>query len=127
MSVDDQALVAAAEAARRTSYSPYSQFAVGAALLCTDGRVVSGCNVENASYGLTICAERNAVFAAVSNGCRSFSAIAVAGPAEAVTSPCGACRQVLAEFSPEMRVLYTVPDGVVSTTLDALLPARFVP
>ena len=127
MSVDDQALVAAAEAARRTSYSPYSQFAVGAALLCTDGRVVSGCNVENASYGLTICAERNAVFAAVSNGCRSFSAIAVAGPAEAVTSPCGACRQVLAEFSPEMRVLYTVPDGVVSTTLDTLLPNRFVP
>jgi len=127
VSVDDQALVAAAEAARRTSYSPYSQFAVGAALLCTDGRVVSGCNVENASYGLTICAERNAVFAAVSNGCRSFSAIAVAGPAEAVTSPCGACRQVLAEFSPEMRVLYTVPDGVVSTTLDTLLPNRFVP
>jgi cytidine deaminase len=125
--VDDQALVAAAEAARRTSYSPYSRFAVGAALLCSDGTVVSGCNVENASYGLTICAERNAVFAAVSNGCRSFSAIAVAGPAEAVTSPCGACRQVLAEFSPEMRVLYTVPDGVVSTTLDTLLPNRFVP
>jgi cytidine deaminase len=88
---------------------------------------VSGCNVENASYGLTICAERNAVFAAVANGKRSFSAIAVAGSPEAVTSPCGACRQVLAEFSPEMRVLYTAPDGVVATTLDVLLPARFVP
>jgi cytidine deaminase len=125
--VDDQALVAAARAARGASYSPYSRFAVGAALLCTDGTVVSGCNVENASYGLTICAERTAVFAAVANGHRSFSAIAVAGPPEAVTSPCGACRQVLAEFAPEMRVLYTVPDGIVSTTLDALLPNRFVP
>ncbi len=125
--MDDQALVAAARAARGASYSPYSRFAVGAALLCTDGTVVSGCNVENASYGLTICAERTAVFAAVANGHRSFSAIAVAGPPEAVTSPCGACRQVLAEFAPEMRVLYTVPDGIVSTTLDALLPNRFVP
>jgi cytidine deaminase len=125
--VDDQALVAAAHAARGASYSPYSRFAVGAALLCADGTVVSGCNVENASYGLTICAERNAVFTAVANGRRNFSAIAIAGPPEALTSPCGACRQVLAEFSPEMRVLYTAPDGVVTTTLDALLPARFVP
>jgi cytidine deaminase len=123
----DRALVAAARAAREPAYAPYSQFAVGAALLCADGTVVSACNVENASYGLSMCAERSAVFTAVAGGRRSFVAIAVAGPPAAVTSPCGACRQVLAEFSPGMRVLYTVPDGVASSTLDALLPERFVP
>jgi cytidine deaminase len=124
---DDEALVAAAMAAREQAYAPYSQFAVGAALRCADGSVVSACNVENASYGLTMCAERNAVAAAVASGRRSFTAIAVAGPPGAVTSPCGACRQVLAEFAPDLRVLYSVPDGVESSTLGRLLPARFAP
>jgi cytidine deaminase len=123
---EDESLVAAARAARERAYAPYSDFAVGAALLCADGSVVSGCNVENGSYGLTICAERNAVFAAVASGRRAFSAIAVAGGPESVTSPCGACRQVMAEFAPELRVLYTIPDGVAETTLDALLPEPFV-
>jgi cytidine deaminase len=126
VTLEDEALVGAARAAREHAYAPYSEFAVGAALLCADGTVVTGCNVENGSYGLTICAERNAVFAAVARGQRHFTAIAVAGPSESVTSPCGACRQVLAEFSHAMRVLYTVPDGVVTTTVAALLPDRFV-
>jgi cytidine deaminase len=126
MAPEDEALVAAARAARERAYAPYSEFAVGAALLCADGSVVSGCNVENGSYGLTICAERNAVFAAVASGRRTFTAIAVAGAPESVTSPCGACRQVMAEFAPELRVLYTVPDGVADTKLSELLPQPFV-
>lgn len=124
--ITDDELLSVARAARGNAYAPYSQFSVGAALLCDDGTVVRGCNVESGSYGLTICAERNAVFAAVANGRRSFVAIAVAGPPEARTSPCGACRQVLAEFGPTMRVLYTVPDGVEHTTARALLPDGFV-
>ncbi len=126
MAPDDEHLVAAARAARERAYAPYSDFAVGAALLSSDGTVVTGCNVENGSYGLTICAERNAVFAAVASGRRTFTAIAVAGAPDSVTAPCGACRQVLAEFAPDMRVLYTIPDGVAETTLGALLPERFV-
>jgi len=123
--ISDDELVDAARAARSHAYAPYSAFAVGAALLCDDGTIVPGCNVENGSYGLTICAERGAVCAAVANGRRSFVAIAVAGPPEARTSPCGACRQVLAEFAPEMRVLYTIPGGVARTTARELLPDGF--
>jgi cytidine deaminase len=125
MSADDDALVAAARAARAHAYAPFSDFAVGAALRCGDGTVVTGCNVENASYGLSICAERSAVFAAIAGGRRNFSAIAIAGPDDAVTPPCGACRQVLAQFEPALRVLYTARAGVSVTTLDALLPERF--
>ena len=123
--MDDAALIAAAKAAREHAYAPYSAFSVGAALLCDDGTVVSGCNVENGSYSLTICAERNAVAAAVAGGRRKYVAIAVAGPEDGVASPCGACRQVLVEFAPEMRVLYTSRGNVEVTTADALLPARF--
>ena len=90
-------LRAAAKAAQRCAYAPYSKFGVGAALLTTDGRIFTGTNVENASYGLTICAERVAVGNAVSAGCRQFRAIAIVAPS-ADLSPCGACRQVLAEF-----------------------------
>jgi cytidine deaminase len=125
MTSDDD-LMDAARAARANAFAPYSRFEVGAALLCDDGLVVRGCNVEIGSFGLTICAERNAVFAAVANGRRSFSAIAIAGPPAARTSPCGACRQVLAEFAPAMRVFYTSPDGVVQTTARDLLPDGFV-
>ena len=102
------ALVQAAIDARRHAYAPYSQFAVGAALLAVTGEIVSGVNVENASYGMTICAERSAVFAAVSRGQREFTAIAVATPGG--HSPCGACRQVLAEFSPDLLVLLVDSD-----------------
>ncbi len=121
----DDELVAAARAARGGAYAPYSRFAVGAALLCADGSVVAGANVENASYGLTMCAERTAVFAAAASGRREFVAIAVAGPDGVTTAPCGACRQVLAEFGPALRVLYTTPGGVAVAPLEELLPAAF--
>jgi cytidine deaminase len=124
--ISDSELMDAARSARSHAYAPYSHLSVGAALLCDDGTIHSGCNVESGSYGLTICAERNALFSAVANGRRSFSAIAVAGPPGARTSPCGACRQVLAEFAPAMRVLYTIPDGVEHSTVRDLLPDGFV-
>jgi cytidine deaminase len=121
-----QAMVTAAEAVREHAYVPYSGFAVGAALRAEDGTLFAGCNVENASYGLTICAERNAVFQAVAAGARTFDAVAV------VTgngvSPCGACRQVLAEFGPQMTVILANTSGVRRIfTLDQLLPAAFLP
>ena len=123
--VSDEELVAAARAVREHAYAPYSAFAVGAALLCEDGSVVSGCNVENASYGLSQCAERVAVASAVASGKRRFSALAVVGPPEGVTAPCGACRQVLAEFAPALRVLYGSGAALERTTLAELLPLAF--
>ena len=125
--VEHEALLSAARDARARAYAPYSHFAVGAALDTGDGHVFLGCNIENASFGLTMCAERAAVAAAVSGGFRDFTAIAVAGPEDALTSPCGACRQVLAEFNPEMTVIYTTPDGPVATTVAELLPHSFGP
>ena len=118
-------LVERARASRNNAYAPYSGFTVGAALLAKDGKIYSGVNVENASFGLAICAERSAVANAVTAGQREFSAIAVAGPESAATVPCGACRQVLSEFNPSLVVLYTTPDGVSTTTIDELLPLRF--
>jgi cytidine deaminase len=98
---DRSRLLAAARAAAAGSYAPYSRFRVGAALLCDDGSIVTGANVENRSYGLTICAERNAVAAAVSMGKRRFRAVAVSCPdSKDPVPPCGACRQVLSEFAP---------------------------
>jgi cytidine deaminase len=121
----DETLLAAARSARDRAYAPYSNVAVGAALLCEDGTIVTGANVENASYGLSICAERTAVFTAVAAGRTHYRAIAVAGPPEATTSPCGACRQVLAEFGPTMRVLFTSRGAHEAFALDTLLPATF--
>jgi cytidine deaminase len=118
-------LLAAARAARERAYAPYSTFAVGAALLCEDGSVFSGCNVENASYGLSNCAERTAAFAAVAAGCHRFVAIGIAGPEGASTPPCGACRQVLAEFGPTMTVYFTSGDAYETASLRDLLPAQF--
>lgn len=119
-------LMAEAEQARRTSYAPYSHFSVGAALLTRSGRVVHGCNVENSSFGLACCAERTAVFKAVSEGERDFVAIAVtAGPGEPA-APCGACRQVLHEFAPTMWVYYRdARRRIVRRRLGALLADGF--
>lgn len=119
-------LIAAALAARQRAYAPYSNFLVGASILTEGGSIYSGCNVENASYGLTNCAERVAVGIAVAAGERSFSALAVAAPG-AVT-PCGACRQVLAEFAPDLPILLIDalrPEFVTETDLRILLPSLF--
>ena len=110
------------------AYAPYSKFKVGAARLADDGRIFTGCNVENASYGLTNCAERTAVFKGVSEGATRFTALAVAGGEGEVAMPCGACRQVLAEFlPPEAPVRCVTLDGAVvrDFTVGALLPGTF--
>jgi len=122
----DEALLGAAVAVRAKAYAPASSFRVGAAVLAADGRTFAGCNVENASYGLTICAERAAVCAAVAAGARQLVAVAVATDLDEPARPCGACRQVLAEFGRGMRVLLVGRSGaVVATTLDRLLPEPF--
>ncbi len=118
-------LIALALEAKRNAYSPYSGFQVGAALLCADGRVFTGCNVENSSYSLTTCAERVALFSAVAQGARKFSAIAVVTDSEQPVFPCGACRQALAEFSPNMKVIAVGPKGVQTVVLEQLLPYPF--
>jgi cytidine deaminase len=126
--VTDAELARRAAEAFKSAYSPYSNIRVGAALLATDGRVFTGCNVENASFGMTVCAERTAVLKAVSEGAREFTAIALATDHEHPLMPCGACRQVLFEFAPRLRVLVIGPDGTRrETILDALLPDAFGP
>lgn len=124
----DQALVDLAFTMLERSYSPYSRFPVGAALLCGDGTVFTGCNVENAAYGSSICAERTALVKAVSEGRRQFTALAVAGRGEDYCWPCGACRQMLWEFAPELTVLVARGDGqFVKLPLKELLPHGFGP
>ena len=124
-----EALVAAARAARQSAYAPYSQYLVGAAVRTADGRVFAGCNVENTSYGLSVCAERIAVFGAVAAGAREIVAVAVV--TQDGGTPCGACLQVLAEFAPDAGPLPVYlaaaeeTGGVRETTLDALLPDAF--
>ena len=124
------ALMAAALAAREYSYSPYSGYRVGAALLGSDGHIYTGCNVENAGYTPTNCAERTAIFKAISEGTRAFTAIAVVGGSgdtlDAACTPCGVCRQVLAEFcSPDMPVILGTPEEIRVMTLGELLPFAF--
>jgi cytidine deaminase len=117
------AVYEAARAAREHAYAPYSKFPVGAALQLDDGSIVSGANIENASFGLTVCAERTAVFTAVFAGARSFIAIGVAGhDGLATLLPCGGCRQVLSEFAPAIPVVHLYEGEVVVETLDVLLP-----
>jgi cytidine deaminase len=125
----DQQLARLEEAARlaaRRSYSPYSGFPVGAALLTATGKIVAGCNVENACYGLSLCAERSAIVRAVAEGHRYFTALLVYTPTDTPTLPCGACLQVLAEFGPDMLV-YGLCNGAqrTQTTLGELLPRPF--
>ena len=122
-----QKLFRLARATMKHAYAPYSHFHVGAAILLKDGRVFTGCNVENASYGLTICAERNAVFAAVAASARKpeIVAVAVVNHRRVPCSPCGACRQVLAEFGPRATVWYLGAKGVVQRTMQELLVDGF--
>ena len=123
--IDDAALIARARDAAKQAYAPYSKFRVGAALLA-GGKIYSGCNVENASYGLTNCAERTAVFSAVAAGERKIEAIAIYTDTDESTAPCGACRQVLSEFGGSMRVILAcrAPEPKVHS-LGALLPLQF--
>ena len=119
-------LIRQAEKAKEGAYVPYSHFHVGAALLCKDGRVYTGANVENASYGVTCCAERVALFKAVTDGARAFDAIAVTSDAEGPTYPCGICRQALIEFSRDMDVICTGTRGERDVKkINELLPCAF--
>ena len=123
MQYTDQQLVTQAIEVAERAYAPYSKFHVGAVLVGKDGRTFAGCNVENVSYGLTICAERNAVFAAVAAGCREFAKIVIVADTKVPASPCGACRQVLAEFEPDLEVVLSTFGGQSETfRLSALLP-----
>ncbi|MGH7569800.1 MAG: cytidine deaminase [Gemmatimonadales bacterium] len=118
-------LAARAREVLRQAYAPYSEFRVGAALEADDGRVFVGCNVESASYGLTICAERMALGAAVAGGARRFRRIAVATEVDPPGAPCGACRQLLAEFGTDLEVIGVGPSSQKRWTLQALLPDPF--
>jgi cytidine deaminase len=127
LSAQELELVEAARAARANAYAPYSRYAVGAAVRTTDGRIFAGCNIENASYGLSICAERVALFCAVAQGAHAIEAVAVITQEGA--TPCGACRQVLMEFAPHPDtcwVILATPETVVARhTLAELLPHAF--
>lgn len=124
--MEEKDLVAKALKAREKAYVPYSRFPVGAALLTKGGKVYTGCNVENASYGLTMCAERIAIYKAVSEGQKDFLALAVVGDTPDPCSPCGACRQVLAEFAQDMQVIMANLQGKIQVKKAAeLLPGFF--
>jgi cytidine deaminase len=124
----DEELIRVASLARQRAHAPYSKYKVGAAIRTKRNKVHSGANVENASYGLTVCAERTAAFAAVNAGDTAFDAIAIVIDDDRLPTPCGACRQVLAEFSPDMRVILATIGGKRKvTTLRELLPDPFLP
>nr|WP_153252160.1 cytidine deaminase [Priestia megaterium] len=127
MTVEPKQLIDEAIAASKQAHVPYSHFHVGAALLTTDGKIYRGCNIENASYGLTNCAERTAIFKAVSEGDKQFSAIAVVGDTDGPISPCGACRQVLAEFCDDHTqiILANLKGDFVITNINEILPGYF--
>jgi cytidine deaminase len=119
-------LVEAALAVRVNAFAPFSRFQVGAAVEDTDGRIHTGCNVENATYGLTVCAERVAVFKAISEGARQFRRVAVAADTDALTPPCGACRQILWEFCGDVEIVLANPRGRTETyRLKDLFPKPF--
>ena len=120
------ALIAAALAARENAFAPYSKFRVGAAIEDAEGRIHTGCNVENATYGLTVCAERVAVFKAISEGVSKFRRLAVAADTDRLTPPCGACRQILWEFCGDIEIVLVNPRGKTEThRLKDLFPKPF--
>lgn len=122
----DLELINYALKAKEYAYAPYSNFKVGAALLCKNGRVYTGCNIENSSYGASNCAERTAIFKAVSEGEREFEKIAVVSSSEGFTFPCGICRQVLSEFMPEgIVVLFSKSEGIEEFKVASLMPEAF--
>lgn len=123
--LETQKLMDCAIKARENAYSPYSHFAVGAALLCEDGTLFEGCNIENASYGLTNCAERTAIFKAVSEGHTKFKALAVVADTEGPCAPCGACRQVMAEFKIPLIIMGNLIGNIKIVTIEELLPFSF--
>lgn len=124
--MDYKTLAKRALVARRFSYSPYSRFRVGAALLTKGGKIFTGCNVESSSYGLTICAERTAFFKAVSEGYTKFKAIAIASDENGFTSPCGACRQVISDLAGNIDVILTKKNGETRVIkMNELLPHAF--
>jgi len=126
MKVEWQELIDRALEARKRAYVPYSSFPVGAALLTKDGKLYTGCNIENASYSLSTCAERTALIKAVDAGERDFSAIAVVADIEGGCPPCGACRQIIYEFAPDIKVIMAnLKNEVVEITLKELLPRSF--
>lgn len=125
MILDRDALIQAAQEAARRAYVPYSEFPVGAALLTDQGEVILGCNVENASYPLTMCAERTAVGAAMAQGAGRILAVAISAPKAKPCSPCGACRQVLYEFNPDMEVILDTGAEPLVLPLTELLPHGF--
>ncbi len=131
MKIDSYTLQRLIDEAKRVcseSYAPYSNFRVGAALLSKDGRIFSGANVESASYGLTICAERNAIFSGVSNGNTSIAVMVIYTPTDLPTAPCGACRQVIREFSTEAMIFSVCDsDERIETSIAELLPSSFGP
>jgi len=129
MKINSRKLVAAAARARKGSVSPYSRFKVGAALLTKSGEIIGGANVESASYGLTCCAERIALFKALTDGKKEFVAVAVVARCDGGPTPCGACRQLLAEYAPDAKVFVAdsrAPDKIREFTVRELLPAAFV-
>ena len=119
-------LIAAALAVRLNAFAPFSKFQVGAAVEDADGRIHTGCNVENATYGLTVCAERVAIFKAISEGARKFRRVAVAADTDNLTPPCGACRQILWEFCGDVEIALVNPRGKIETyRLKDLFPKPF--
>lgn len=127
--ISEDLLIEKADDMLKMAYVPYSNFPVGAVILSETGEVFAGCNVENSSYGLSICAERTAIFKAVSEGSREFKKMVITGNTDDPISPCGACRQVISEFcEPDMPVVLTNTDGKIKkTTVAELLPGAFTP
>ena len=123
--MEDQELIELARKAREFSYSPYSKFKVGAALITHEGKVYSGCNIENASFGITNCAERTAIFKAVSEGAREIDTIAIIADSDGPCSPCGACRQAMAEFKVKRVIMANLKGEVKAVSLAELLPYSF--